>query len=144
MFLVQMGAADISSFPPNHPPEFRTFVDHTESGLWALFQNIDRNNNGEIDLNELKTAFAKSGVTVSSAKLDDFFRDVDANKDGVISYQEWRWATSICQNDFVCVLGVIQTTNGFPQRFPPLSPRSTVTRPSLDPVILHGHGQSKP
>lgn len=71
-------------------PEFRTFVDHTEHGLWELFQNIDRNNNGEIDKAELKTAFFKAGVTVSNAKLDDFFRDVDTNKDGVISYSEWR------------------------------------------------------
>lgn len=102
-----MSAADVSSFPPNHYPEFRAFVDHTESGLWMLFQNIDRNNNGEIDKNELKTAFAKSGLTVSSAKLDDFFRDVDTNKDGVISYQEWRWATPSY------ILSSIQTTNEF-------------------------------
>ena len=70
--------------------EFRTFVDHTEHGLWELFQKIDRNHNGEIDKAELKAAFSKVGVTVSSAKLDEFFRDVDTNKDGVISYSEWR------------------------------------------------------
>ncbi|EYE96640.1 calcium-binding mitochondrial carrier protein [Aspergillus ruber CBS 135680] len=70
--------------------EFRAFVDHTESGLWKLFQSIDRNNNGKIDEADLKAAFSKSGVTVSSAKLNEFFWDVDKNKDGVITYEEWR------------------------------------------------------
>ncbi|PLB34276.1 calcium-binding mitochondrial carrier protein [Aspergillus candidus] len=70
--------------------EFRAFVDHTEYGLSQLFQNIDRNRNGEIDKNELKSAFSNSEVTVSSAKLEAFFSDVDTNKDGVISYEEWR------------------------------------------------------
>ncbi|KAL4867141.1 hypothetical protein BDV12DRAFT_198489 [Aspergillus spectabilis] len=70
--------------------EFRAFVDHTEHELWQLFQSIDRNRNGEIDKTELKTAFSRSGVTVSKAKLDDFFADVDTNKDGVITYPEWR------------------------------------------------------
>ncbi|GAB1193795.1 hypothetical protein APSETT444_003024 [Aspergillus pseudonomiae] len=70
--------------------EFRTFIDHTEQGLWQLFQTIDRNHNGEIDKNELKAAFSNADVTVSSAKLDAFFADVDTNSDGVISYPEWR------------------------------------------------------
>ncbi|KKK21276.1 hypothetical protein ARAM_001272 [Aspergillus rambellii] len=70
--------------------EFRAFIDRTELELSQLFQSIDHNHNGEIDKNELKTAFASSGVTVSNAKLDEFFADVDTNKDGVISYPEWR------------------------------------------------------
>lgn len=67
------------------------FINHTESGLWQMFQTIDRNHNGEIDKAELRSAFAQSGVTVSNAKLDEFFADVDKNNDGVISYAEWRY-----------------------------------------------------
>lgn len=70
--------------------EFQAFIDHTESGLWRMFQSIDRDQNGEIDKSELRSAFAKSGVTVSSSKLDQFFDKVDQNNDGVISYAEWR------------------------------------------------------
>ena len=58
-----------------------------------MFQRIDRNHNGEIDKNELRNAFAQSGVTVSNAKLDQFFAEVDKNNDGVISYTEWRLDT---------------------------------------------------
>ncbi|KAJ6113531.1 hypothetical protein N7523_006848 [Penicillium sp. IBT 18751x] len=70
--------------------EFRTFINQTESGLWQMFQSIDRNHNGEIDKAELRTAFSQSGVTVSNAKLDEFFAEVDKNNDGVITYTEWR------------------------------------------------------
>lgn len=56
-----------------------------------MFQAIDRNHNGEIDKAELRSAFARSGVTVSSSKLDEFFAEVDKNNDGVISYAEWRY-----------------------------------------------------
>ncbi|KAJ5098197.1 hypothetical protein N7532_005198 [Penicillium argentinense] len=73
----------------NHPfsrtTEFQAFINHTESGLWQMFQAIDRNHNGEIDKNELRNAFAHSGVTVSNSKLDQFFDEVDKNNDGVIS-----------------------------------------------------------
>ncbi|OQE27605.1 hypothetical protein PENSTE_c004G10389 [Penicillium steckii] len=65
--------------------EFQAFIDHTESGLWRMFQSIDHNQNGEIDKSELRSAFSKSGVTVSSSKLDQFFAQVDKNNDGVIS-----------------------------------------------------------
>ncbi|KAJ5897663.1 hypothetical protein N7504_007951 [Penicillium tannophilum] len=70
--------------------EFQAFINQTESGLWQMFQSIDHNHNGEIDKTELRNAFSKSGVTVSTSNLDEFFADVDKNNDGVISYAEWR------------------------------------------------------
>ncbi|EAW14436.1 calcium-binding mitochondrial carrier protein [Aspergillus clavatus NRRL 1] len=83
--------------------EFRAFVNHTEYGLWRLFQSIDHNQNGEIDKNELRAAFSNSGITLSTAKLDAFFEDVDSNKDGVISYAEWR--------DFLLFLPAYSSSN---------------------------------
>lgn len=65
--------------------------------MWKLFESIDRNRNGEIDKGELRVAFAKAGVTVSNAKLDEFFAEVDTNRDGVISYEEWRY-------EFLCLV----------------------------------------
>lgn len=64
-----------------------------------MFQKIDRNHNGEIDKAELRNAFASSGVTVSNAKLDQFFAEVDKNHDGVISYVEWRFDTRTSEVD---------------------------------------------
>lgn len=55
-----------------------------------MFQSIDRNQNGELDKGELKAAFARAGVSVSNSKLDEFFAEVDTNRDGVITFEEWR------------------------------------------------------
>lgn len=72
--------------------EFRAFLDSTERQLRKLFESIDHDGNGHLDKNELKSAFASAGLTVPNSKLDDFFAEVDTNKDGVISFQEWRYA----------------------------------------------------
>lgn len=70
--------------------EFRVFVDHAERELWQLFNSIDKDNSGALDKGELRAAFSRSGVTISSAKLDQFFDEVDVNHDGEISFEEWR------------------------------------------------------
>ncbi|KAI9803386.1 MAG: hypothetical protein M1833_000905 [Piccolia ochrophora] len=70
--------------------EFRIFVEETEKELRALFNSIDRDHNGKLDKTELQFAFKRAGLTVSKAKLDQFFAEVDTNDDGVISFEEWR------------------------------------------------------
>lgn len=80
-----MHAADCSVFK-----EFRDFVKQTEKELSALFKSIDKNNDGKISREELKSAFSRSEVTVSNAKLDNFFVKIDTNRDGVITFDEWR------------------------------------------------------
>ena len=71
--------------------DFRAFVEQTEKELWQLFRSIDRDHNGQLDKAELKLAFAKAGLSVSTAKLDQFFSEIDTNHDGVISFDEWRY-----------------------------------------------------
>jgi solute carrier family 25 (mitochondrial phosphate transporter), member 23/24/25/41 len=70
--------------------EFKVFVEHAEKELWQLFESIDRDHNGELDKDELKSAFRRAGLAISNAKLDQFFDEVDVNHDGVISFDEWR------------------------------------------------------
>jgi len=73
--------------------EFRVFIEHAERELSQLFDNIDRDNSGTLDKDELRQAFARSGVVVSNAKIDQFFDEIDTNHDGRISFEEWRWNT---------------------------------------------------
>ncbi|KAK2751477.1 hypothetical protein FQN55_000752 [Onygenales sp. PD_40] len=70
--------------------EFRVFVEQAEKELWQLFEAIDHDRNGHLDKEELRSAFANAGLTVPRKKLDEFFTDVDTNKDGVITFDEWR------------------------------------------------------
>jgi solute carrier family 25 (mitochondrial phosphate transporter), member 23/24/25/41 len=72
-------------------PEFRTFVEETESELWLLFKGIDRDRNGRLDKEELKLAFEKANIAINNSKLDHFFNQIDTNHDGVISFDEWRY-----------------------------------------------------
>ncbi|KAI4214853.1 MAG: hypothetical protein LQ351_002566 [Letrouitia transgressa] len=70
--------------------EFRIFVEQTERELFRLFKSIDKDHNGQLDKEELKSAFGRAGLVVSNSKLDQFFSEVDTNRDGVISFEEWR------------------------------------------------------
>jgi solute carrier family 25 phosphate transporter 23/24/25/41 len=70
--------------------EFRSFVQETEHELLALFKSIDHNNDGKISRSELKAAFSRAGLAVPNSKLDNFFLEVDTNRDGVITFDEWR------------------------------------------------------
>lgn len=70
--------------------EFRAFVEQTEKELWQLFKSIDRDQNGYLDKGELVAAVLRAGLVVPSAKLDQFFSEIDKNNDGVISFDEWR------------------------------------------------------
>lgn len=72
------------------PPEFRTFVHETEKELRQLFQSIDYNHDGKISKDELRSALRTAGLAVPNSSLDNFFTEVDTNRDGVISFEEWR------------------------------------------------------
>ncbi len=73
--------------------EFHTFVNRTEDALRSLFRSIDHDKNGKLDKTELRDAFARAGLAIPKARLDDFFSRVDSNNDGAISFDEWRWVT---------------------------------------------------
>ncbi|KAL2044376.1 hypothetical protein N7G274_003081 [Stereocaulon virgatum] len=70
--------------------EFRNFVEQTEKELWQLFKSIDLDHNGQLDKQELRAAIERAGILLPSAKLDQFFSEVDSNHDGVITFDEWR------------------------------------------------------
>lgn len=70
--------------------EFRVFVEAAERQLWMLFRSIDRDKDGRLDKNELRSAFKKAGLTVSNQRLSGFFNEVDMDHDGYITFDEWR------------------------------------------------------
>ncbi|RYP14896.1 hypothetical protein DL765_006038 [Monosporascus sp. GIB2] len=70
--------------------EFRVFVEAAERQLLMLFKAIDRDHNGKLDKDELQAAFQRAGIAIPVRRLNNFFQDIDHNKDGFITYEEWR------------------------------------------------------
>ncbi|KAL7624482.1 hypothetical protein AAE478_006047 [Parahypoxylon ruwenzoriense] len=70
--------------------EFRVFVEAAERQLFILFKSIDRDQNGKIDKEELHHAVQRAGLAVPVRRLDEFFEHIDHNRDGFITYEEWR------------------------------------------------------
>ncbi|KAL5606952.1 hypothetical protein BROUX41_003320 [Berkeleyomyces rouxiae] len=70
--------------------EFESFVRQAESQLWSLFQSIDIDNDGRVDKSQMECAFERAGITAPKNRLDNFFRHVDTDSDGYITYLEWR------------------------------------------------------
>ncbi|KAI2617427.1 mitochondrial carrier [Hypoxylon sp. NC1633] len=70
--------------------EFRIFVEAAERQLYVLFKSIDRDQNGKLDKEELHHAVQHAGLSVPIRRLDEFFENIDHNRDGYITYEEWR------------------------------------------------------
>ncbi|OTB01597.1 hypothetical protein M426DRAFT_63815 [Hypoxylon sp. CI-4A] len=70
--------------------EFRTFVSAAERQLFVLFKSIDRDQNGKLDKEELHHAVQRAGLAVPIRRLDELFENIDHNRDGFITYEEWR------------------------------------------------------
>jgi solute carrier family 25 phosphate transporter 23/24/25/41 len=43
-----------------------------------------------LDEAELKVAFKRAGLDISASKFEEFFAEIDANHDGLITFDEWR------------------------------------------------------
>ena len=71
-------------------PEFRVFVEAAERQLLLLFRSIDRDRDGKLNRDELCSAFQRAGLTVPMRRLTGFFDEIDMNRDGYISFDEWR------------------------------------------------------
>lgn len=98
--------------------EFKVWVDHAEKELLQLFQSIDKDNSGGLDKNELRSAFARAGITISNAKLDQFFDEVDVNHDGNITFDEWRWDLILPKSAPLTASNMLQKLSPLPSRRP--------------------------
>jgi solute carrier family 25 phosphate transporter 23/24/25/41 len=56
-----------------------------------LFRSIDRDRDGRLNKEELRAAFQRAGLSVPSRRLSGFFDEIDMNRDGYISFEEWRY-----------------------------------------------------
>jgi len=55
----------------------------------SIFNQFDRNNNDTIEKTELKSLSIALNDPLSQAELADFFRQIDENNNGIISWNEF-------------------------------------------------------
>lgn len=60
-----------------------------EERLVQSFKMFDRNNNGSIEIKELKWVLKNIGDKMTDKEIEDMFREADKNKDGKIQYKEF-------------------------------------------------------
>ena len=70
--------------------EFQAFLEEADKELWNIFHSVDLDSNGKIDKNELHDALEQAGISANGERLQQFFEFMDRNRDGVISFEEWR------------------------------------------------------
>jgi len=63
--------------------------DDAEADLKAAFMVFDKDNNGYITRDELKSAMQIIGETLTDRDLDELLRTTDHDKDGKINYEEF-------------------------------------------------------
>ncbi|KAK7755884.1 hypothetical protein SLS62_002171 [Diatrype stigma] len=118
--------------------EFRVFVEAAERQLLLLFKSIDRDQDGKLDKDELYTAFQRSGIAIPMRRLHDFFEDIDLNKDGFITYEEWRTTDFFLHTLFGSILRIASSPDK--SQNPPLPPASSTSSPDSSPVNSQDKG----
>ena len=63
--------------------------DGSSEHMRATFRVFDRNDDGYIQVDELKSAMKALGNKVTDKELDDMVRKTDTDGDGQISYEEF-------------------------------------------------------
>jgi len=58
--------------------------------LEAAFKIFDKDNNGFIDVNEIKTVLGKNNTKITDQVWADLVGEVDLNGDGEISFKEFQ------------------------------------------------------
>ncbi|KAH9538295.1 hypothetical protein CY35_16G099400 [Sphagnum magellanicum] len=70
--------------------EFRRYVDAKERELYSLFKSIDVSHDGVIEPEEMRIALSTAGIEIGDAELAAFVQHVDQDKNGIITFNEWR------------------------------------------------------
>ncbi|CAF0711259.1 unnamed protein product [Brachionus calyciflorus] len=73
--------------------DFRDFVDYVtriDKKMEIIFKNLDFDNNGNIDRDEVRKGFENLGIILNDAQVDQLLKYLDKNNSLVIDWKEWR------------------------------------------------------
>ncbi|XP_064616748.1 calcium-binding mitochondrial carrier protein SCaMC-2-like [Liolophura sinensis] len=70
--------------------EFLTFMLEHEKELQKAFQNLDKNKDGQLDLDEIMQAFTELGFEMEPEEVKDLMKKLDKDGNNTIDWHEWR------------------------------------------------------
>ena len=73
-------------------------------GLRQMFKQIDANNSGALEPSDLKWGLRNCGIQLMDDEINVLITSFDANKDGVLQYQEFVQALNVIFNFFKTIL----------------------------------------
>ncbi|KAL7988327.1 hypothetical protein Chor_007246 [Crotalus horridus] len=78
------------SGPPQQVSLQEGFRDHERHQRWAgLFEQLDTNKDGRVDINELREGLARMGMEASPQAEQDILREGDTDHDGELNFEEF-------------------------------------------------------
>jgi len=90
LFAIQLCiAADDDRGRAHHPAMSHGFSDKEIDEFKEAFNLFDKDGNGSIDVQELKTVMRSMGATPTNAELRDIIREVDSDQNGTIEFNEF-------------------------------------------------------
>lgn len=69
---------------------FERYAEEKERELWTVFRDFDVDGDMKLRTADMREACHRAGYDVKESTLQDFMRDLDKNKDGYITFGEWR------------------------------------------------------
>merc|ERR1719223_907488 len=80
----------MQNLSPEQQEQIREAREQALVNTKAAFEGLDTDKNGYVDKQELEQLMAsQGGPGVDQSKIDDFFKNFDANGDGKVTLAEW-------------------------------------------------------
>ncbi|XP_045904732.1 calcium-binding mitochondrial carrier protein SCaMC-1 [Micropterus dolomieu] len=70
--------------------EFSSYLEEHEKKLLLTFKSLDRNEDGQVDLQEIKQSFADLGLDISKEQAEKILQSIDVDGTMTVDWNEWR------------------------------------------------------
>ncbi|KAJ8376157.1 hypothetical protein SKAU_G00067370 [Synaphobranchus kaupii] len=70
--------------------EFSRYLKEHEKKLMLTFKSLDKNNDGQIDVVEIKQSLADLGMDISKEEAEKILKSIDVNGTMTVDWNEWR------------------------------------------------------
>ncbi|KAL7851037.1 hypothetical protein AOLI_G00213930, partial [Acnodon oligacanthus] len=70
--------------------EFARYLKEHEKKLWLTFKSLDKNDDGRLDICEIKQSLAELGMDISTEAAQKILQSIDSDGTMTVDWNEWR------------------------------------------------------